>query len=119
MFTVIRIEHSDGNGIWRSADNKCRRYELDNSEFTRQMHYLHRGIPAAIYMHGFTKQHYCAFESMETFKPFIVDNELKWLLNNGFKVLLIDVKSVISDGYQVAYKKCDIISTKDISSLFL
>jgi hypothetical protein len=122
MKTVIRIEHSDGWGMFRKnyAVHPSGRYVLGDSPETQQMYELHynRNTPRddGIKMND---DMYCAFESLDTFNALVIPEELRWLLNNQeFKVLMLDVKKVAVGKHQVCYKKTDILQTKDISSLF-
>lgn len=69
---------------------------------------------------GFIKgKHYCAYPSVEAMKTWINCSEIKELLKYGFVVLLLDVTDSIEDLDQVIYTKESIVSSKDISSLFI
>ncbi len=63
--------------------------------------------------------HYCAFDSLETFNSLVYKKEIKFLLLQGFKVLMLTVTDILKGEHQVAYRKEDVIETKDISSLFI
>lgn len=106
--------------MFRYNDNINERYTLGDSHNTINMYKLHRArnIPFDDGI-SLTDDMYCAFDSLKTFKALVIDEELKWLLNNhAFKVLMLDVTELIKGEHQVCYKKEHVIQTKDISSLF-
>ena len=118
--TIIRIEHADGYGMFRTIDCRGDRYILGASVHTVEMEALHRRRNSP-FRDGieFTNDMFCAFDSLETFKQLVIDEELKWLLNNhDFKVLMLDVTEIVKGEHQVCYKKEHVIQIKDISSLF-
>jgi hypothetical protein len=120
MTTIIRVEHSDGWGMFRYNYDLAKRYVLGDTKDTEKMHELHlnRNTP---FCDGIRMESdmFCAFDSLDTFNALVIPKELKWLLNNkDFKVLMLDVTDVISGKHQVCYKKEDVLQTKDISSLF-
>lgn len=118
MKTIIRIEHpSDGKGIWRSNINGVN--NLSNwIEFSDR----HRKFPNPTYegdVTGFIEGiHYCAFKSIEQLQEWVYKNEIKELLEMGFKVYMLDVFNWLEGNYQICYKKEDILQQKDISELF-
>lgn len=121
IFTIIRIEHADGWGMFRMAGfPENERYILGDSPETCSMYELHKnrrtpsqdGIEISCDM-------FCAFESLDQFNELIIADELRWLLNNQpYKVLMLDVTNIAKGQHQVCFKKSDIIQSKDISSLF-
>ena len=118
MNTIIRIEHpSDGKGIWRS--NTTVYDTLSNIwEFVSR----HRQFPNPTYegdVTGFIEGiHYCAFKSIEQLQEWVYKDEIKELLELGFKVYMLDVSNWLEGNYQICYKKEDILQQKDISELF-
>lgn len=120
MHTIIRIEHTDGWGMFRSNYLEAGyRYTIGDSSETRKMFDIH-GSRKNPWADGIqlSDDMFCAFDSLETFNSLITPEEVKFLLTEGFKVLMIDVSTIVKGSDQVAYKKTDILQTKDISSLF-
>lgn len=128
MKTIIRIEHSDGWGMFRSKDNdrwtvgdysgvKC----LDEL-WDRHSSWNEGGMPLpdndGIKMHKEYKEWFCAFKSMEEFKQWVKPEEIKELIKRDFKVLLLDVTDFQEGEKQIVYTKESILSAKDISQLF-
>lgn len=115
---AIRIEHSDGNGLWRSNNKSV--YELNcmNSIIER-----HRKFPNPTWegdVKGFIEGvHYCAFKSVEQLQQWIFPDEIREILDNGFKVYLLDLSEGLEGNYQIAYQKQHITQQKDISELFI
>lgn len=118
IFTIIRIEHEDGWGMFRR--NGEDKYILGDSYETQSMFSLHvnRRTPFQDNI-DITEDMFCAFESLDQFNELVIADELRWLLNNqSYKVLMLDVTNITKGQHQVCFKKSDIIQSKDISSLF-
>jgi len=119
MYTIIRIEDvNTGKGMYNSDKGIA---DFDN---TKNMCKLHKILPNP-YRDGIEleKDDFCAFSSMEAFNNNTIPEELKWLLINHtqFQVLLLNVSTckIGNSGYQVCYKKKDIITQQNITSLFI
>lgn len=122
MKTIIRIEHpSDGKGIWRSKDKDGDKY-IDSLSNYWDFDARHCKFPNPTYegdVTGFIAGiHYCAFKSIEQLQEWVYKNEIKELLEMGFKVYMLDVSNWLEGNYQICYKKEDILQQKDISELF-
>jgi hypothetical protein len=117
--TIIRVEHKDGYGMMRF--NEKWRYVVGCDGMTSRMYDLHMSIPSVCSdITGFTTDMFCAFDSMESFYGFIVEEELRYLiLKQDFKVFMIDADFVLKGTHQVAYTKESITQKKDITNLFL
>lgn len=121
MKTIIRIEHSCGNGIWKALysrfDNICYSFSFYNN-FKEK----HASFPTPYFDKGINRMmeidEYCAFKSIEQLQQWI---EKEWwieIFKAGFKVFMLDVTSYVEGEYQILYKKKNILQSKDISSLF-
>jgi hypothetical protein len=130
---LIRIEHTDGFGMFRRKED---RYRLGECENTNQMYELHTynfptpGRDKGLDLNNLSCEDYdkfmegkfCAFKTLDQFYQWIVKDELTWLLkNHDFKVITIEINdmSIWEGEYQVLYRKEDIINVEDITSLFL
>ena len=118
-FNIVRIEHTDGWGMFRWNTATGDRYTVGDSAETMGMYEKHSVRPTP-FADGIDRKEdmFCAFETLETFNGLIDKDELKYLFSQGFKVLLITVKKYVRGNYQVCYKKQDVLTTTDISSLF-
>lgn len=128
MKTIIRIEHQDGNGMFRS---KSRRFSLgDDTDnillqnlWARHNAYNKGGMPVpcndGIDLFKDRKEWFLGFKSMEQFSQWCMPEEVKELLKLDFKVLMIDVEEYQEGGCQIAFTKDTILQKKDISSLFV
>ncbi len=120
---IIRVEHDDGNGMFRSATGKPIRniYGLEDM-WNRHSVFGNPGMPLPgndgidirLDGHGW----YLAFASMDDFNGWVKPEEAKILIHNGYKILLIDAVEIQIGKHQVAYTKTSVSSTEDISSLF-
>ena len=129
MKTIIRIEHpEDGWGIFaeRVAGKPIELRGNINSTFSYEVKSIgkvlskHDKMRDAKWINGFkTGKYYCAYPSVESMKKWINYEEIRQLLALGFVVLLLDVTEYIEDEDQIVYTKESIVSSKDISSLFL
>lgn len=126
--TIIRIEHkSDGFGIFRSKlkDGNPSRVEVGGGEDDILFELWERhndfytpfedGLDIEL---GF-KEWFCAFKSIEQIQQWILPDEFKVLLENDFNILLLTVTEYQEGEHQVIFTKESIVSTQDISTLFV
>lgn len=128
MKTIIRIEHTDGNGMFRSNSNRFSVGDetdnvLLNNLWQRHNAWNEGGMPIprndGIDLWKDEKEWFLGFKSMEQFGQWCLPEEIKELLKLDFKVLMIDVEEYQEGGYQIAFTKETILQKKDISSLFV
>jgi hypothetical protein len=116
MTTILRIEHKDGCGIFRSYASGC----LVNA---KTFHERHNNFPSPkddmFILRNVEDDEFCAFKSIEQLQEWVTADEIKQFIKLNCKVLLIDVSECIVGEYQILYKKENIIQTKDISELFI
>jgi len=114
---IVRIEHSDGWGIFRTQG-----YRPNVSDL---------GLDALIHRHWdfptpaqegegeyIRENQFCAFKTIEQVQQWIMPDEIRILLENDFRVYLLEVSNCIVYEYQCVYEKENIIEQKDISELF-
>jgi len=122
-YNIIRIEHKDGFGMFRTnwGSEYKNKYTIGDSKETAAMYNRHNLLPTP-WRDGIkdfdTYDMYCAFNDLKTFNKLVKKEELKFLFKKGYKVLLITVSKRLKGKWQVAYKKEDILTTTNISSLF-
>lgn len=130
--TIIRIEHpEDGLGMFadRTKGVNPREYgdnypdivwsfdfRVDN---VGRLNEKHGKMQSARLISGFTKEYFCAYPSIESMKKWINCEEIKELIKVGFVVLVLDVTTYIKAKDQILFLKSSIVSSKDISSLFV
>lgn len=120
MKTIVRIEHKNGNGIWRAV-NENGDCIIDFTSFYEEICDKHEYFPTP-YEEGLNIDmtvDFCAFKSIPQLEQWVEREWLQELFDNDFKVLLLEVKNWKEGEYQILFRKEDIISSKDISSLFL
>jgi len=129
MITVIRIEHpSDGQGLWRSggddiildkhsrySDIACRHSNKD--KFPTYSN--DEALCIQLDWYSLQKYHF-AFLNLEQFREALTSEEIKECINDlGFRVLMLDVTDYFTSSYQAVFNKESIISSKDISFMFI
>ena len=116
MTTILRIEHKDGCGIFRS--HVCVNLN-DFDTFSER----HNDFPTPnedmFILRYVEEDEFCAFKSIEQLQEWVTADEIKQFIKLNCKVLLIDVSECIVGEFQILYKKENIIQTKDISELFI
>jgi|GEM_PF-3078167 len=119
----IRVEHPySGKGIWNAKNEKSKRFisYLSNEQVFSNRHkefpnpYRDEGLENFI-----ENVHFCGFKSIEQMNEWIFKNELKEFISMGFKIYSITTSKCLIGQYQICYKKEDILSKEDITSLFL
>lgn len=128
MKTIIRIEHEDGNGMFRKKIERFAVGDYTDNILLNNLWERHDacnkgGMPVP-YNDGIDlwknrKEWFLGFKSMEQFNQWCLPEEVKELLKLGFKVLMIDVEEYQEGGCQIAFTKDTILQQKDISSLFV
>jgi len=122
---ILRLEAADGLGIFRSRDNNrnIRDFQLYMLDCNDDLTNVHEELPPPgndlligdKFLPGY---HYCAYKSVEQFQEWVKPEWCKELIDNGIKVLLLEVINPIVGMHQVAYYKDAVINTEDITDLF-
>ena len=120
MYQVIRIEHTDGWGMFRWNDKTGERYTIGDSVESMPMYQLHknRNNPYEDNIDDFNDDMFCAFINLDTFNELVEKPSLLYLLDKGFKVLMLTVTKIKKGEHQVCYYKEDVMQITDISAIF-
>ena len=120
MKTIIRIEHNEGYGLWHSINKDTDECYFWEFTFTRELRFKHQNFPSPS-EEGLSLNidQYCAFKSIEQIQEWIEPEWFKEIIECGFKIWMIDVDDWVEGAYQILFRKEDIISKKDITSLFI
>jgi len=128
MRTVVRIEHEkNGLGMFRSNANYRMgdEFNMRHSRFPTPYNDTLVGIGKLSTHNGYLdirkdcKAWFCAFKSIEQMNEWVTPEEIKQLLNMGFKVFSITTEVYQEGEYQVIFSKEDIFTKNDITDLFL
>jgi len=114
--TIIRVEGEDGYGMFRDCIGRkyvpatelpaiCMRHQLFNTPYQDGL--------------NIADNWFCAYKTIEQLQDWVFTGELKEIIDNGFKVLLLDVTEYQEGTHQVIYTKESIVGMKDISNLFV
>jgi hypothetical protein len=118
---IIRIEHTDGYGIFRISRRE--RYRVGDSIHTQRIFDTHKEFPTP-YRDGIidmNEDHFCGFNTPSIFSEFMNYKELAWLIqNHDFNVFIIkvDIEYCLIGTYQTCFDKKGKIDVKNITYLF-
>lgn len=118
MQQIVRIEHSDGWGIFRTQGGRPNVSDLGMDDLVRRHC---NDFPTPYQESGgksLERNQFCAFKTIEQVQQWIMPDEMRLLLSHDFKVYLLEVSQCITYQHQCVYEKEDIIEQKDISNLF-
>lgn len=123
---VIRIEYSDGNGIFR-ARNSNKNKVIEALPNYKEFVEFHKKFPnplnsnesVELYENFIPLYHFCAFKDRAQMNNWLSAEHLQNVLKLGFKIYEIDVKTALMGNHQVAYKKRDIVNIIDITNEFI
>ena len=117
MPQLVRVEHKDGHGIFRHKILRPDLNELGLSELVDR-HYNEIPTPREDIGRFIREYEFCAFKSIEQVKNHILPQEMKILLENDYRVYLIEVSECVEGSSQIIFEKEKIISKKNISHKF-
>lgn len=119
MKTIFRIEHFSGSGLWTTKDENGW-YIIKNAPFFGELSNKHSMFPTP-FEEGYSllESEFCAFKSIPQLEEWVDRDWIKWLSENGYQVLLLDVKECVELEYQIIFDKESVISVKDVTDLFL
>lgn len=118
---VIRIEHADGYGIFRSQNvNGDYRWNVFDDVSTRQLVSRHDNFPTP-WSEGrsINTNEFCGFKTLDQIKEWFTSEELRYIMGRDFKIYLLKVSQCFVGNCQVVFEKERIITKEDISNLFL
>ena len=130
---VIRIEHEDGNGLWRSHDDSNCRITRHSQYEAISLRHQNREVFPTFYKDKELLQKFCnctgrsdpegyffSFNSLEVVNKALTPDEFKEVINSlGFRVYLLEVSDCVQSSFQTVFRKEDIVSKKDISFMFV
>jgi len=130
---IIRIEHSDGKGLFRSPDETGKTSKLCQHSKLKEIIERHSDdtkFPTFFRDYELRSQiqelredledYYFAFHSLEVLNEALTPDELKEAIEVlGFKVYIFEVSLCIESQYQVMFKKEHVVNQKDISFMFI
>lgn len=120
MTTIIRIEHTDGWGIFRAPWVASKRSRPCIDTLCPQACDRHLGFHTPT-DDGYpinSDDYFCAYKTLDDMKRWLNSDEIRILLENGFKVFLLEVSDCFLGVDNAIFKKQDILLKKDISDLF-
>lgn len=120
---LIRIEHKDGYGIFRSLDDNSNfRWNVynDTNPLMKSLCERHIKFPSPFEEgYSLSRNEFCGFKTIDQILEWFSPEELKYILSNDFDIYLIKVNFAIVTDYQVFFQKDNTISKEKITSLFM
>ena len=120
---IIRIEHSDGWGIFRAKRNRITVYNRSKNKLLNNLAQRHnaygKGFPRPSQEGlNMNEKWFCAFKSINQLKYWIRKAELAELIKKKFKIFLLEVTEYQEGKKQVIFTKESIILKQDITKMF-
>lgn len=117
MKEIIRIEHIEcGNGIFNSINDRLFESKFANNIIHRfEEHFLNPNRDLI----KFNQNYYCAFKSINDLIKWLSIDELKSLVNIGFRIYKIIVKRYKEGNMQIVYTLKSIKQKIDITNYIL
>jgi len=119
---IIRIEHFDGYGLFRTQDgfNYYRDHNVVNilPELSKRHYNFNSPSEDKLEIFKDNKEWFCAYKSIDQLQQWILKSEFQTLFDNDYMVLLIECTMYQIGRDQIIYTKESIKSCKDISELF-
>lgn len=120
---VIRIEYSDGKGLWRADSGNPFFCIIDTAKCYNSLEDRHRSFPSPAIDGELSVKfrpgiHFCAFKSIKQLQQWVFPEEMKEIIQLGFRVYLLELSEWLEGEYQIAYDKKCITKKEDITSLF-
>lgn len=130
VITVIRIEHKDGNGLWRANDKKGKAIIRNHSNYASIEERHHNVFLFPPFQSDYELNYKLSYDQVQAYHfAFLSVNQLEqafskkeiteFITKLGFKVYLLKVTKYYKSSFQVVFKKESILNKTEISSLFL
>jgi len=122
MKTIVRVEARDGNGLFTSMkDGKFREYKpyAEIPALATRHNTFNNPEEDGLDIHKGDKEWFCAYKNIEQLQDWVLRSELRVFAENGCRVLMLDVLEYQVGDDQIIYTKESIISSKDVTELFL
>lgn len=120
---AIRIEYSDGKGLWRADAGNMFWCIIEKAKCEPELQKRHSNFPSPAIDGELSVKfrpgiHFCAFKSIEQLQQWVLSEEMKEIIQLGFRVYLLELSEWLEGEYQIAYDKKFIAKKEDITSLF-
>lgn len=117
MITVVRIENIEqGMGIFGYMD-ELERYPLADETYRRHLRFNtpdEDGLD--LRMNG--QEWFCAYKSLSQFEEWVKREEAQFFIQNGFKIVMLDITDYQIGRDQVIFTKESIVQEVDITNIF-
>jgi hypothetical protein len=120
MHTIIRIEHiSNGDGFFRNSNPELQvNWEEWEELLVRHMSFPTPNRDGGI-NRGIFPDEYCAFLTIDQVQSLIMPDEFQRLFALGYKAYLMVVSEAKVGEHQCLFRKEDVVSKTDITTIFL
>jgi hypothetical protein len=119
---VIRVEHPDGYGMFRSydKDHNIRSHSVDEICHDLCIRHYDFNEPSGdgLNLDRDSKDWFCAYKTIEQIQEWVKPEEFKILFDNDYKIYVLSVSEYQIGESQIIYTKDSILNKRDISTLF-
>ena len=114
---LVRVEHPDsGNGMYAHFQDGSWSWPSSLSLMRNRHEDMYTPRDEGLPM---TREHFCAFSTLEDMEKWVRNDEVKVLVELGFQVLLLTVSQCHVGKHQCIFKKEDVVEVTNITSIFL
>lgn len=120
MIQAIRIEHADGYGCFCGylSNGESRTHVTTYLLPKVSNRHVNFNTPWQDGLHMEEDRDFCAYRSVEQLREWIKPEEILVLLDNEYKVYLLELSEAQTGEHQICYRKEHILLKKEISDLF-
>lgn len=119
VIKIVRLERR-GFGIFRPKNQAILKSKIAQRTYDR---HNNGGFPMPwqedLDMDMDGKEWFCAYKTVEQLQQWVLKEELAFFISKGFKVLLLSVSEYQEGEKQVIFTKESIVSSEDITTLFV
>lgn len=115
---VVRIENL-GRGFFRPSDNRITITNRYKNILGKHSNFPIPQDDRDINLRLGNKYYFCGYKSIDQIYEWLSSDDIKWLIKKDFKIILYDVVEYQEGDFQIAFTKEGIVSSKDVTSLFI
>lgn len=120
MKQAVRIQGADEIGLFRREYSDTMSIESLNLERIGKRHSIfNTPYGDGLYMKRGGMEWFCAYKSLDQMREWILEGELKELIEGGYRILLLELDYHQEGEHQIIFTKEGIVSSKDITDIFL
>lgn len=125
---IIRIEQTDGLGLFQykfyDAEGKLHRRKvrvaaMELPDMSERHCQFNDPWNDCLDIERDNKEWFCAYKSARQFKQWITSEEIRQIIEMGYRVFVLEVSEYQEGKDQIIYTKDSIVKSQDVTELFL